>query len=41
MTVASIPDNDGDGILDEDDACPNQKGQPHDDPAKHGCPNEG
>ncbi len=32
------PDSDGDGILDRDDACPNEPGPASDDPAKHGCP---
>ena len=31
-------DTDGDGILDEDDACPTVAGIPSEDPEKHGCP---
>ncbi len=31
-------DTDGDGIVDDDDACPELAGEPNDDPAKHGCP---
>jgi OOP family OmpA-OmpF porin len=31
-------DRDGDGILDEDDACPDVPGVANHDPAKHGCP---
>lgn len=31
-------DRDGDGILDEDDACPDVPGVPNKDPKKHGCP---
>ena len=31
-------DRDGDGILDRDDACPDEKGVPSDDPKKNGCP---
>ncbi len=31
-------DTDGDGILDEDDACPTVAGIASDDPDKHGCP---
>jgi outer membrane protein OmpA-like peptidoglycan-associated protein len=32
------PDRDGDGILDDNDACPDEKGVASDDPSKHGCP---
>jgi len=32
------PDRDEDGILDKDDACPDEKGVASDDPAKNGCP---
>lgn len=32
-------DTDGDGIDDAHDACPNEKGQPHADPALNGCLN--
>jgi outer membrane protein OmpA-like peptidoglycan-associated protein len=32
------PDRDKDGILDEDDACPDEPGVKSDDPKKHGCP---
>ena len=31
-------DRDEDGILDRDDACPDEKGVPSDDPKKNGCP---
>jgi outer membrane protein OmpA-like peptidoglycan-associated protein len=31
-------DRDHDGILDEDDACPDTPGVASDDPSKHGCP---
>jgi OmpA-OmpF porin, OOP family len=31
-------DRDGDGILDDDDACPDEPGVRSDDPAKNGCP---
>lgn len=31
-------DRDGDGIYDEDDACPRKKGVATDDPKTHGCP---
>ncbi len=31
-------DTDGDGIYDEDDACPDLAGEPNEDPSKHGCP---
>jgi outer membrane protein OmpA-like peptidoglycan-associated protein len=31
-------DRDGDGIYDEDDACPGKKGVATDDPKTHGCP---
>ncbi|HAE34451.1 MAG TPA: hypothetical protein DCG22_01565 [Bacteroidetes bacterium] len=31
-------DTDGDGILDPEDACPDQAGVPSTDPKKHGCP---
>ena len=31
-------DRDGDGIVDDDDACPDEPGVASDDPAKHGCP---
>lgn len=30
-------DRDGDGILDEVDACPDQAGTPNSDPSQHGC----
>lgn len=32
------PDRDKDGILDANDACPDQPGPANDDPAKNGCP---
>jgi outer membrane protein OmpA-like peptidoglycan-associated protein len=32
------PDRDGDGILDDDDACPDEKGEKNEDPKKNGCP---
>jgi outer membrane protein OmpA-like peptidoglycan-associated protein len=32
------PDRDGDGVLDADDACPDVKGIPTDDPKTNGCP---
>lgn len=32
------PDRDKDGILDEDDACPDEPGEKSDDPKKNGCP---
>jgi len=32
------PDTDGDGILDDVDACPREKGLPDPDPQKNGCP---
>ena len=32
------PDTDGDGIRDDVDACPNEKGPPDTDPQKNGCP---
>ena len=32
------PDRDGDGILDPQDACPDQPGVASDDPTKNGCP---
>jgi outer membrane protein OmpA-like peptidoglycan-associated protein len=32
------PDTDGDGIADDKDACPNEKGVPDPDPKKNGCP---
>ncbi len=32
------PDTDGDGILDQDDACPRMAGVANEDPKKHGCP---
>jgi OOP family OmpA-OmpF porin len=31
-------DSDGDGIYDDEDACPKEAGAPSDDPLKHGCP---
>jgi OOP family OmpA-OmpF porin len=31
-------DRDKDGILDKDDACPDEPGPANDDPKKHGCP---
>ena len=34
-------DRDGDGIVDDEDACPDQAGVASDDPAKHGCPAPG
>ncbi|WP_245677978.1 OmpA family protein [Chondromyces crocatus] len=34
----AVPDTDGDGILDNVDACPKQPGVPSDIPSKHGCP---
>ena len=34
----SPSDRDGDGILDDDDACPDVPGPPNKDPKKHGCP---
>ncbi|MFT3773063.1 MAG: OmpA family protein [Minicystis sp.] len=33
-----VGDRDGDGILDDVDACPDVKGISSDDPKKHGCP---
>ncbi len=33
-----VVDRDGDGILDEHDACPNEAGIPSDDPKRNGCP---
>ncbi|MBW2457860.1 MAG: OmpA family protein [Deltaproteobacteria bacterium] len=33
-------DKDGDGIFDEDDACPETPGVASDDPQKHGCPSD-
>lgn len=36
--VAPPPDTDGDGILDANDACPQEAGVPNEDPALHGCP---
>jgi hypothetical protein len=33
-------DRDKDGILDQNDACPDTPGVPNDDPQKHGCPVE-
>ena len=35
------PDRDKDGVLDADDACPDQAGVRSDDPQKHGCPPPG
>jgi OOP family OmpA-OmpF porin len=35
---AAPSDRDGDGILDADDACPDEAGVRSDDPAKNGCP---
>ena len=32
------PDSDGDGILDAEDACPTEPGDPNSDPSQHGCP---
>jgi outer membrane protein OmpA-like peptidoglycan-associated protein len=32
------PDRDDDGILDDVDACPDEPGEPNDDPKKNGCP---
>jgi len=32
------PDTDGDGITDDRDACPAEKGKPDPDPNKNGCP---
>jgi OOP family OmpA-OmpF porin len=38
---ASTPgDRDNDGILDADDACPDQPGSPNSDPQQHGCPGD-
>ena len=34
----AVMDRDGDGIPDEEDACPDVPGVPNDDPLKHGCP---
>ena len=31
-------DRDGDGIIDDEDACPDEPGEPNDDPEKNGCP---
>ncbi|MET0390445.1 MAG: OmpA family protein [Polyangiales bacterium] len=31
-------DRDGDGIYDQDDACPDEPGPPNADPARYGCP---
>ncbi len=36
--VAPEPDTDGDGILDREDACPQEAGVPNEDRALHGCP---
>ena len=36
--VEQKTDRDGDGILDKVDACPDEAGEPNDDPRKHGCP---
>lgn len=36
--IPNADDRDKDGILDEDDACPDLAGPPHDDPKRHGCP---
>lgn len=36
--VTEPSDRDGDGIYDEDDACPRKKGIASDDPKAHGCP---
>ena len=36
--VPPEPDRDGDGIIDANDACPDEKGVASDDPEKHGCP---
>jgi outer membrane protein OmpA-like peptidoglycan-associated protein len=34
------PDRDGDGIIDEQDACPDVKGKPSPDPEQNGCPGD-
>ena len=34
----ACPDGDGDGICDDVDACPNQAGEPNEDPNFNGCP---
>ena len=36
--VAENPDRDGDGILNAEDACPEEKGVPNADPKRNGCP---
>ncbi|MFO0676963.1 MAG: OmpA family protein [Polyangiaceae bacterium] len=38
LVVASNPDEDGDGILDTDDACPDEPGPKDADPTRNGCP---
>ncbi|RYZ06890.1 MAG: porin [Myxococcales bacterium] len=38
LPPAPEKDRDGDGILDRADACPDVKGEKHEDPAKNGCP---
>lgn len=35
---AKPSDRDGDGIVDTDDACPDEPGRPHEEPQKNGCP---
>lgn len=35
-----VSDRDGDGILDKDDACPDEPGIPNEDPELHGCPDK-
>jgi outer membrane protein OmpA-like peptidoglycan-associated protein len=39
--VVPVGDRDGDGILDDKDACPDIKGVPSDDPQQNGCPPPG
>jgi OmpA-OmpF porin, OOP family len=38
LPPAPPPDRDGDGVLDRDDACPDEPGIKSDDPEKNGCP---
>lgn len=33
-------DRDGDGIMDDEDACPDTAGVPHEDPKRNGCPSD-
>ena len=36
--VQYVSDRDGDGIADDEDACPDEAGEANDDPKKNGCP---